>query len=117
MSRFFSLFLISCLAYVSPISAQKGCCDDNFNKGNAAFKAKNYDEAIRLFNQGNDCGDKCTHNFFALIVQVEKAEKAAGIFVIRMNGSVRLDGPHQTPTRFPQRGILILSSLLNPHHY
>jgi formylglycine-generating enzyme required for sulfatase activity len=96
MARFLSLFLISCLAYISPLSAQKGCCDDNFNQGNAAFKAKNYDLAIRLFNQGNDCSSNCTHNFYALIVQVEEAERAAGIFILRANGSVRLDGPPPT---------------------
>jgi formylglycine-generating enzyme required for sulfatase activity len=93
MSRFLSLLLISCLAYISPLSAQKGCCDDSFNQGTAAFKAKNYDLAIRLFNQGNDCSSNCTHNFYALIVQAEEAERAAGIFILRANGSVRLDGP------------------------
>ncbi len=77
MSRFFSLFLISCLAYISPISAQKGCCDDSFSKGFDAFHAKKYDEAIRLFSQGKTCDKKCIHDFDALIKRVKKEQKAA----------------------------------------
>jgi formylglycine-generating enzyme len=77
MSRFLSLFLISCLAYISPLSAQKGCCDDNFSKGIDAFRAKNYNEALRLFSQGKSCNKKCIHDFNALIKRVKEEQKAA----------------------------------------
>jgi formylglycine-generating enzyme required for sulfatase activity len=75
MSRFLSMFLISCLAYISPLSAQKGCCDDSFSKGIDAFRAKNYNEALRLFSQGKSCNKKCIHDFNALIKRVKEEQK------------------------------------------
>jgi formylglycine-generating enzyme required for sulfatase activity len=94
MSRFISLFLISCLAYISPLSAQKGCCDDNFNQGTAAFKAKNYDLAIRLFNQGNDCSSNCTHDFVALINQVKAKQEGKKIINQYLDSLLTVPTPH-----------------------
>ena len=83
MFRLSLFFLIPCFFYVSNLSAQRGCCDNNYNAGNKALIAKNYSEAIRFFTQGIGCGDKCNYDFAALIKQVKNGGKTAGMAKIK----------------------------------
>ena len=63
----FILFTIFCLSATAVSHAQQGCCDNNYKAGKKALDDKNYNEAIRFFTQGSKCGDRCKHDFDALI--------------------------------------------------
>ena len=63
----FILSIILCLSATAVLHAQQGCCDNNYKAGKKALDEKKYNEAIRFFTQGRDCGDRCSYNFNALI--------------------------------------------------
>jgi formylglycine-generating enzyme required for sulfatase activity len=56
------------------LHAQKSCCEDCYDAGQRAFKAKQYDFAEHCFKQGMKCNKKCTYDFLTLIEGVKKAK-------------------------------------------